>query len=159
MQETELDIGAGANEELESKDGDTKVEPTIKQELRKPKTLDNVTKDVRPLSEDKNQNFDELKSKFERLEMIIKLDKHKDIKDVEIVADLISKGWDLNTLRESKPYLFESVKDSPEEVIRGNTVKRVIAESKSPKSVNDEVTYNDKFVNALISELKIPDFD
>ena len=130
----------------------------VKLQVAKPIQQD----DIKGLAQkpDKTYNIDELQSKFERLEMMMKLSKHDDIVDVDIVSDLIQKGWDLNKLRESKPYLFTQTKaQSSDEQIKGNTVKRIIAEAKPPKSVGDIDVYNDKFVNALINELKVTDFD
>lgn len=164
-------IKQAVNQDVAEQDDSTEVldsQPVIEEQQRQqdsqPKQIQQIQQleDIKGLTKpnDRAGNIEDLQSKFERLEMMMKLSKHNDIVDIDIVSDLIQKGWDLNKLRESKPYLFTQIKTQVvDDQSKGNTVKRIIAETKSPKSVGDIDVYNDKFVNALINELKVTDFD
>lgn len=89
----------------------------------------------------------ELENKLARMEAIYSLN-GQNVVDVEVCADLLMKGYTIDQLKQSKPYLFNQTQSS-------GVVKqppRVIAETQTPKSVSGSVS-SDGFVKQLANML------
>lgn len=89
----------------------------------------------------------ELENKLARMEAIYSLN-GQNVVDVEVCADLLMKGYTIDQLKQSKPYLFNQPQSS-------GVVKqppRVIAETQAPKSISGSVS-SDGFVKQLANML------
>lgn len=114
--------------------------------------------DVKP-AQSTDEQLKEFESKLLRLEKLMSIGDQSDILDVEIVTDLLVKGWTIQDLRVKKPYLFKAVdKDGgkSEQSEGGQKVKQIIAPMQKPKV--DDVVDQDQFVKDLVESLKITNF-
>lgn len=102
----------------------------------------------------------ELKSQIEELRATVEVSRHSDIVDSEVVTMLVKQGYSVDSLRQSKPYLFKS----QGQAIQGQAIqspqfqapleqpKRIIAPTKSPTSSDkSDSTRMTNFVNTLAS--------
>lgn len=112
-----------------------------------------------------NDRITELESKLARMEALYQLN-GLNVVDTEVCADLLMKGYTIDQLRKSKPYLFGQAQSPAMEPAQGQTqgqipttlgvVKqppRVVAETQSPKAVSVGVS-PDGFVKQLAEMLK-----
>lgn len=105
----------------------------------------------------------ELKSQIEELRATVEVSRHSDIVDSEVVTMLVKQGYSVDSLRQSKPYLFKSQgqaiqgqaiqsPQSPQYQAPLEQPKRIIAPTKSPTSSDkSDSTRMTNFVNTLAS--------
>lgn len=103
----------------------------------------------------------ELKSQIEELRATVEVSRHSDIVDSEVVTMLVKQGYSVDSLRQSKPYLFKSQgqaiqspqsPQSPQFQAPLEQPKRIIAPTKSPTSSDkSDSTRMTNFVNTLAS--------
>ena len=89
----------------------------------------------------------ELESKIARMEAIYQL-QGQNVVDLEVCTDLLMKGYTLDQLKQSKPYLFGQ-QNNPG-VVR--QPPKVVAETQIPKSQNTS-TSSESFVKTLANML------
>ena len=110
-----------------------------------------------------NDRITELESKLARMEALYQLN-GLNVVDTEVCADLLMKGYTIDQLRKSKPYLFgqsPATPSAPEPApVAGQTTlgvvkqpPRVVAETQSPKATSVGVS-PDGFVKQLAEMLK-----
>lgn len=110
-----------------------------------------------------NDRITELESKLARMEALYQLN-GLNVVDTEVCADLLMKGYTIDQLRKSKPYLFGQAPAQATETSQGQApgqttlgvVKqppRVVAETQSPKAASIGAS-PDCFVKQLAEMLK-----
>lgn len=98
----------------------------------------------------------ELKSQIEELRATVEVSRHHDIVDTEIVTMLVKQGHTVESLRQSKPYLFKSAQSQAQSQPQAplEQPKRIIAPTKSPVSGDKSADQSNRmtnFVNTLAS--------
>lgn len=138
--------------------------PVIQEDVVQPKPVQILTSkpkddvDVKP-AQGADEQLKAFESKLLRLEKLMSIGDQSDILDVEIVTDLLVKGWAIQDLRAKKPYLFKAVDKSDgksEQSEGGQRVKQIIAPMQKPKV--DDTVDQDQFVKDLVESLKITNF-
>lgn len=138
--------------------------PVIQEDVVQPKPAQILTAkpkddvDVKP-AQSADEQLKAFESKLLRLEKLMSIGDQSDILDVEIVTDLLVKGWTVQDLRAQKPYLFKAADKAdgqPEPSEGGQKVKQIIAPMQKPKA--DDVVDQDQFVKDLVESLKITNF-
>ena len=138
--------------------------PVIQEDAGQPKPVQILTPkpkdeaDVKPV-QGADEQLKAFESKLLRLEKLMSIGNQSDILDVDIVTDLLVKGWSIQDLRTRKPYLFKAVdKDDgkSDQSEGGQKVKQIIAPMQKPKA--DDVVDQDQFVKDLVESLKITNF-
>lgn len=107
----------------------------------------NVVEQPKVAKRTQGDRIAELENKLARMEAIYSLN-GQNVVDVEVCADLLMKGYTIDQLKQSKPYLFNQPQSS-------GVVKqppRVIAETQAPKSVSGSVS-SEGFVKQLANML------
>lgn len=106
-----------------------------------------------------NDRITELESKLARMEALYQLN-GLNVVDTEVCADLLMKGYTIDQLRKSKPYLFgqtpaQAMETSPAPTTLGVVKQppRVVAETQSPKAASIGAS-PDGFVKQLAEMLK-----
>ena len=106
-----------------------------------------------------NDRITELESKLARMEALYQLN-GLNVVDTEVCADLLMKGYTIDQLRKSKPYLFGQAQAPAQETAQSPTTlgvvkqpPRVVAETQSPKATSVGVS-PDGFVKQLAEMLK-----
>lgn len=108
-----------------------------------------------------NDRITELESKLARMEALYQLN-GLNVVDTEVCADLLMKGYTIDQLRKSKPYLFGQAQvpaqatepaQSPTTLGVVKQPPRVVAETQSPKATSVGVS-PDGFVKQLAEMLK-----
>lgn len=106
-----------------------------------------------------NDRITELESKLARMEALYQLN-GLNVVDTEVCADLLMKGYTIDQLRKSKPYLFGQAQAPEPAPVAGQTTlgvvkqpPRVVAETQSPKATSVGVS-PDGFVKQLAEMLK-----
>lgn len=106
-----------------------------------------------------NDRITELESKLARMEALYQLN-GLNVVDTEVCADLLMKGYTIDQLRKSKPYLFGQAPAQSTEPAPGQTTlgvvkqpPRVVAETQSPKAASIGAS-PDGFVKQLAEMLK-----
>lgn len=110
-----------------------------------------------------NDRITELESKLARMEALYQLN-GLNVVDTEVCADLLMKGYTIDQLRKSKPYLFgqspvaapaQATETSPGQTTLGVVKQppRVVAETQSPKAASIGAS-PDGFVKQLAEMLK-----
>ena len=96
----------------------------------------------------------ELESKIAKMEALYQL-QGQNVVDMEVCTDLLLKGYTLNQLKQSKPYLFAQVQ--PQTQPSTGTVRqppKVFAETQTPKSAqNSGSVSSDGFIKTLANML------
>lgn len=138
--------------------------PIVQEDVVQPKPVPSLASkpkddvDVKP-AQGGDEQMKAFESKLLRLEKLMSVSGQSDILDVDIVTDLLVKGWSIQDLRTKKPYLFKSVDKSDEQPGQpegGQKVKQIIAPMQKPKV--DDVVDQDQFVKDLVESLKITNF-
>lgn len=138
--------------------------PVIQEDVVQPKPAQILTAkpkddvDVKP-AQSADEQLKAFESKLLRLEKLMSIGDQSDILDVEIVTDLLVKGWTVQDLRAQKPYLFKVADKSDgqsDQSEGGQKVKQIIAPMQKPKV--DDVVDQDQFVKDLVESLKITNF-
>lgn len=114
--------------------------------------------DVKP-AQGTDEQMKAFESKLLRLEKLMSISGQSDILDVDIVTDLLVKGWSIQDLRTKKPYLFKAADKSDGQQGQsegGQKVKQIIAPMQKPKV--EDVVNQDQFVKDLVESLKITNF-
>lgn len=91
----------------------------------------------------------ELESKLAKMEAIYQL-QGQNVVDMEVCTDLLMKGYTIDQLKQSKPYLFNQGSTQNSGVIR--QPPKVVAETQSPKPVVPSVS-SEGFVKTLANML------
>lgn len=107
-----------------------------------------------------NDRITELESKLARMEALYQLN-GLNVVDTEVCADLLMKGYTIDQLRKSKPYLFgqapaqatEPAAQAPSTLGVVKQPPRVVAETQSPKAASIGAS-PDGFVKQLAEMLK-----
>ena len=107
--------------------------------------------DVKPESSRKSHNdrIAELESKIARMEAIYQL-QGQNVVDMEVCTDLLLKGYTIDQLKQSKPYLFQNSVVS-QGVIR--QPPKVVSETQAPKATASNSVSSDGFVKTLANML------
>ena len=107
--------------------------------------------DVKPESSRKNHNdrIAELESKIARMEAIYQL-QGQNVVDMEVCTDLLLKGYTIDQLKQSTPYLFQNSVVS-QGVIR--QPPKVVSETQAPKATASNSVSSDGFVKTLANML------
>lgn len=112
----------------------------------------NVVEQPKVAKRTQGDRIAELENKLARMEAIYSLN-GQNVVDVEVCADLLMKGYTIEQLKQSKPYLFNQpqaqVQSAPGVV---KQPPRVIAETQAPKLVSGSVS-SEGFVKQLASML------
>ena len=94
----------------------------------------------------------ELESKIAKMEALYQL-QGQNVVDMEVCTDLLLKGYTLDQLKQSKPYLFVQAQSQPST----GTVRqppKVFAETQTPKSAqNSGSVSSDGFIKTLANML------
>ena len=104
-----------------------------------------------------NDRITELESKLARMEALYQLN-GLNVVDTEVCADLLMKGYTIDQLRKSKPYLFgqapaQAQEQAPSTLGVVKQPPRVVAETQSPKAASIGAS-PDGFVKQLAEMLK-----
>ena len=107
--------------------------------------------DVKPESSRRSHNdrIAELESKIARMEAIYQL-QGQNVVDMEVCTDLLLKGYTIDQLKQSKPYLFQNSVVS-QGVIR--QPPKVVSETQAPKATASNSVSSDGFVKTLANML------
>jgi hypothetical protein len=107
--------------------------------------------DVKPESSRRSHNdrIAELESKIARMEAIYQL-QGQNVVDMEVCTDLLLKGYTIDQLKQSKPYLFQNSVVS-QGVIR--QPPKVVSETQAPKTTASNSVSSDGFVKTLANML------
>lgn len=130
-------------------------EPADLSEAAEPVVSDNVKGEQHVINNSPRKNeIQELKSQIADLRATVEVSRHHDIVDTEIVTMLVKQGHTVESLRQSKPYLFKSQaqpQSQPQAPLE--QPKRIIAPTKSPVgNSNDKSSERmTSFVNTLAS--------
>ena len=96
----------------------------------------------------------ELESKIAKMEALYQL-QGQNVVDMEVCTDLLLKGYTLDQLKQSKPYLFAQAQ--PQTQPSTGTVRqppKVFAETQTPKSAqNSSSVSSDSFIKTLANML------
>ena len=94
----------------------------------------------------------ELESKIAKMEALYQL-QGQNVVDMEVCTDLLLKGYTLDQLKQSKPYLFVQAQTQPStETVR--QPPKVFAETQTPKSAqNSGSVSSDGFIKTLANML------
>ena len=97
-----------------------------------------------------NDRIAELESKIAKMEAIYQL-QGQNVVDMEVCTDLLLKGYTLEQLKQSKPYLFGQTSQPNQGVVR--QPPKVVAETQAPKSPIQSSVSSDGFVKTLANML------
>lgn len=97
-----------------------------------------------------NDRIAELESKIAKMEAIYQL-QGQNVVDMEVCTDLLLKGYTLDQLKQSKPYLFGQTSQPNQGVVR--QPPKVVAETQAPKSPIQSSVSSDGFVKTLANML------
>lgn len=128
--------------------------PTVQetQDAQAPQEVPNVVvEQPKAVKRTQGDRIAELENKLARMEAIYSLN-GQNVVDVEVCADLIMKGYTIEQLKQSKPYLFNQPQTQSSGVIK--QPPRVIAETQAPKpqaSISSE-SFVKQLANMLTSK-------
>lgn len=111
----------------------------------------NVVEQPKVAKRTQGDRIAELENKLARMEAIYSLN-GQNVVDVEVCADLLMKGYTIDQLKQSKPYLFNQPQAQVQSAGVVKQPPRVIAETQAPKSVSGSVS-SEGFVKQLASML------
>lgn len=97
----------------------------------------------------------ELENKLARMEAIYQL-QGQNVVDTEVCADLLLKGYTIEQLKQSKPYLFQSNTQSSTQTVPLGLVRqpqKVVAETQTPKQPVSSTISSESFVKTLANML------
>lgn len=97
----------------------------------------------------------ELENKLARMEAIYQL-QGQNVVDTEVCADLLLKGYTIEQLKQSKPYLFQSNTQSATQTAPLGLVRqpqKVVAETQTPKQPVSSNISSESFVKTLANML------
>lgn len=97
-----------------------------------------------------NDRIAELESKIARMEAIYQL-QGQNVVDMEVCTDLLLKGYTIDQLKQSKPYLFNQSSVAVQGVVR--QPPKVVAETQTPKAPASNTVSSDGFVKSLANML------
>ena len=97
-----------------------------------------------------NDRIAELESKIARMEAIYQL-QGQNVVDMEVCTDLLLKGYTIDQLKQSKPYLFNQSSVAVQGVVR--QPPKVVAETQTPKAPASNTVSSDGFVKSLADML------
>ena len=126
------------------------VEPKVSQEQPQVQT-------VQP-KRTHNDRINELEQKLARMEALYQLSGHN-VVDAEVCADLLMKGYTMEQLMKSKPYLFkqqggqETAAAPVQQLGLIRQPPKVVSETQTPKPVQQNVS-SEGFVKQLAEMLK-----
>lgn len=106
-------------------------------------------KPVEPTRKSHSDRITELESKIAKMEAIYQL-QGQNVVDMEVCTDLLLKGYTIEQLKQSKPYLFGQQSASAQGVIR--QPPKVVSETQTPKTQISNVS-SDGFVKTLANML------
>ena len=112
------------------------TQPKTQPEIQ-PKTQPKTQPEIQPQKRNDSDRIAELESKIAKMEAVYKL-QGKNVIDMEVCTDLIMKGYTVEQLMQSKPYLFSNTSNpgvvkQPPKVISGTQTPKP-----QPPSVSSE---------------------
>ena len=126
-------------------------QPQTSQEQPQPQASDQEVSQKRKSHTDR---IAELESKIAKMEALYQL-QGQNVVDMEVCTDLLLKGYTLDQLKQSKPYLFAQAQ--PQTQPSTGTVRqppKVFAETQTPKSAqNSGSVSSDGFIKTLANML------
>ena len=127
-------------------------QPQTSQEQPQPQT--SADQEVSQKRKSHTDRIAELESKIAKMEALYQL-QGQNVVDMEVCTDLLLKGYTLDQLKQSKPYLF--VQAQPQTQPSTGTVRqppKVFAETQTPKSAqNSGSVSSDGFIKTLANML------
>lgn len=97
----------------------------------------------------------ELENKLARMEAIYQL-QGQNVVDMEVCADLLLKGYTIEQLKQSKPYLFQNTTQSATQAAPLGLVRqpqKVVAETQTPKQPVSSSVSSESFIKTLANML------
>lgn len=108
-----------------------------------------VKQEQTPAKKTHNDRIAELESKIAKMEALYQL-QGQNVVDMEVCTDLLLKGYTLEQLKQSKPYLFGQNPVANQGIIK--QPPKVVTETQTPKPISSSVS-SEGFVKTLANML------
>lgn len=130
-----------------SQEQQAEQQPQVEQQVEQQAKVEQQVQSSRKNNSDR---IAELESKIAKMEAIYQL-QGQNVVDMEVCTDLLLKGYTIEQLKQSKPYLFGQSGVASQGVVR--QPPKVVAETQTPKSQAPSGVSSEGFVKTLANML------